>query len=102
MQEHGCPGATLVSKCPDSHQQLHYISASDIIAVLWDDTTRVGAARLGFASEDVGAHSIHSDIDMAMHIAGVPNSKLMAISRWSSLGFMVYIQQQISSFSTGV
>ena len=39
---------------------------------------------------------------MAMHLAEVPDQTLMAIGRWRSLGFMVYIQQQISSFSTGV
>ena len=39
---------------------------------------------------------------MAMHLAEVPDQTLMATGRWRSLGFMVYIQQQISSFSTGV
>ena len=33
--------------------------------------------------------------------ANVPDQTLMAIGRWRSLGFMVYIQQQISSFSMG-
>ena len=37
-----------------------------------------------------------------MHITGVPYQTLMDIGRWRSLGFMVYIQQQISSFSRGV
>ena len=39
---------------------------------------------------------------MAMHIANVPDRTLMAIGQWCLLGFMVCIQQQISSFSTGV
>ena len=39
---------------------------------------------------------------MAMHIADVPDQALMTIGSWRSLGFMVYIQQQISSFSAGV
>ena len=37
-----------------------------------------------------------------MHIVNVPDWTLMAIRRWRSLGFMVYIQQQISLFGTGV
>ena len=37
-----------------------------------------------------------------MHFANVTDQTLMAIGRWWSLGFMVYIQQQILSFSTGV
>ena len=32
----------------------------------------------------------------------VPDRTIMAIGKWWSLRFMVYIQQQISSFSTGV
>ena len=39
---------------------------------------------------------------MAMHLTEVPDQTLMVSGRWRSLGFMVYIQQQISSFSTGV
>ena len=37
-----------------------------------------------------------------MHLANVSDRALMAIGRWRSLGFMVYIQQKISSFSTEV
>ena len=39
---------------------------------------------------------------MAMHVAGVPDRKLVAIGQWLSLGFMVYIQQYILSFSVRV
>ena len=39
---------------------------------------------------------------MSMHLADVPYQTLMDIGRWRSLKFMVYIQQQILSFSTGV
>ena len=63
---------------------------------------RVGAARLGFASEDVKTHSLPSVGAMAVHLAEVPDRTLMAIGRWRSLGFIFYIQQQISSFGTGV
>ena len=38
-----------------------------------------------------------------MHLVNVPDQTLVAIVKWQSLGFMVYyIQQQISSFVTGV
>ena len=55
----------------------------------------MGTARLGFASEDVGARSLRSGGAMATHITGVPDQTLVAIGWWHSLGFMVYIQQQI-------
>ena len=52
--------------------------------------------------EDVGTRSLRSGGVMAMHITGVLDRTFMAIGRWRLLGFMVYIQQQISSFNTGV
>ena len=39
---------------------------------------------------------------MAIHISQVPDRTLTAIGWWHLLGFMVYIQQQISLFGTGV
>ena len=101
MREHGCPGGTYISDYPTA-QGLRSVSASDIIAVLWAERIRVGAAILGFAPEDAGTHSLRYGGVMAVHIAGVPNWALVAIGWWHSLGFMVYIQQQISSFSAGV
>ena len=37
-----------------------------------------------------------------MHIVGVLDRAIMAIGRWRFLGFVVYTQQYIPSFSTGV
>ena len=62
----------------------------------------MGVARLGFAPEDVGTLSLRSGGAMAMHLANFPDRTLAATGRWHLLGFVVYIQQQISSFSTGV
>ena len=61
------------------------------ISVVRADTRQVGAARLGFAIEDVGAHFLCYGRAMAMHIMGVPGRNLMAIGRWRLLGFAVYI-----------
>ena len=101
MREHGCPGATPVSNYPTA-QGICSVSASDIIAVLQVETIWVGAARIGFDSEDVGTHSLCSGGAMAMYLANVTDRILMAVRWWRLLGFMVYIQQQISSFSAGV
>ena len=101
QREHGCDLTTTVSDYP-TPQGLHSVSAPIIITILREECKRVGTARLRFASEDVGTQSICSGGAMAMHIANVPDRTLMAIRRWRSLGFMVYIQQQISLFSTEV
>ena len=81
MRENGCLLVTPVSDYPDSHQGLRSVSALEIITVLWVNTTRIGAARLGFDPEDVGLHSLRSGGAMAMHIDGVPDRTLMGIGQ---------------------
>ena len=101
LHDQGYDPTTPIGDYP-SNYGLRSVSASNIIAVIRAKCLRVGATRLGFASEDVGTHSLHSGRAMAMHLAEVPDQTLVAIVRWRSLDFMVYIQQQISSFSTRV
>ena len=100
QREYGCDPTDIVSNYA-TPQGLRLVSTSFITTTLRAESKRVGAARLGFALEDFGTHSLRSDGAMAMHIANVPDRTLMAIRRWRSLGFMVYIWQQISSFSRG-
>ena len=101
LRDQGCAPTTPISDYPSDHG-LRSVSASNIIAAIRAECLRVGAARLGFVPEDVGTHSLRSGGAMAMHLVEVPDRTLMAIGRWRSLRFMIYIQQQISSFSTGV
>ena len=101
IQEHGCPATTPVSNYP-SDKGMCFVGASNIISVIRAKTCQGRAARLGFVSEDVGTRCLHSGRAMDMHIEGGPDCICMAISQWRSKGFMVYIQQQISSFSVGV
>ena len=101
MRKHGCLGATLVGGYPTA-QGLRSFSVSDIIVILRAETIRAGVARLGFVPEGGRTHSLRSGGAMSMHLSDVPDRTLLSIVWWRSLGFMVYIQQQISSFSTGV
>ena len=101
LQEYGYEPATPV-KNYSTAQVLRLVSALNTIDVIRAKTQRVGAARLVFSPEDVGKHSLRSGRAMDMHIMGVPDRNLMSIGWWRLLGFMVYIQQQISSFRTGI
>ena len=92
MQEHECLGATPVINYSTA-QGIRSVSASDTISVLRAETIIVGASILVFAPDDVVTLSLRSGRAIAMHITRVPNRTLMVISRWRSLGFMVYIQQ---------
>ena len=101
QREHGCDPTTTVSDYP-SPQDLRLVSASIVITVLRAECKRLGVTRLVFTPEDVRTNSLCYGGAMAIHITNVPDQTLMVIGRWRSLGFMVYIQQQISLFSTGV
>ena len=101
QREHGSDPTTTVSDYP-TPQGLCLVSAYIIITILRVECDRVGAARLGFVPEDVRTHSFCSGGATTMHLVNTPDQTLMAIGRWRSLGFMVYIQQQIYLFSMGV
>ena len=101
LRNQGCDPTTPISDYPSDYGFCS-VSASNITAVIRAECLRVGAAILVFALEDAGTHSLRSGGAIATHLANVPDRTLMAIDRWRSLGFMVYIQQQILSFSTGV
>ena len=100
LRNQGCGPTTPISNYPSDHG-LRSISASNIIAIIRTECLRVGAARLGFAPEDIGTHSLRSGGAMAMYLVNVPDQTRMVIGIWRSLGFMVYIQQQMLSFGTG-
>ena len=102
MHEYGYPAVTPVSDYPAASQGLRSVFALDTGTVLRAKTRLVGASRLVFAPEEVCMHSLRSGGYMAMNIFRLPDCMLMAIGRWRLLGFMVYIQQDISSFSAGI
>ena len=89
------------------HQKFHCdnglcsVSEYNIITVIRGECLQVGTTIILFAPYDTGTLSIWSSGAMATHIVDVPEQTLTAIGRWRPLGFMLYIQQQILSFSTG-
>ena len=101
IREQGCEPSTPASDY-STPQDINSSSASSIVNAVRSDCKQVGAERLFFTPEYSGTPSLSSDGAISMHIADVLDWTLMAIGRWHSLVFMVYIQQHISSFSTGV
>ena len=101
LRNRGYNPITPISDFPSDHG-LRSVNASNIIAVIRYECLQEGAARLGFTLADIITHSLCFVGVISMHLSNVPNWTLMAIGRWRSLGFMVYTQQQISPFSTGV
>ena len=55
---------------------------------------------LGFASEDVGTHSIRSGGAMALCLAKVDTYIIKLQGRWKSDAFLKYIRKQVKQFST--
>ena len=97
MGEQRCT-TNLVSDYPTA-QGLRSVSTLKIISVIRAEIGRVGAARLRSPPEEVLTHYLCSIRATAMHVVKFLDWTLMTIGRWRLLGFMVYIQQQTSSFS---
>jgi len=57
---------------------------------------------LGFTSEEVGLHSLHSGAAMAMCLAKIPLFIIMLIGHWSSDAFLLYIWKQVQEFGYSV
>ena len=79
LRKLGCDPTTPISDFSTA-QGLRSVNASNIIAAIRSKTQRVGAARLGFVPEDIKTHSLRYGGAMTMHIAGVPDPTLVAIT----------------------
>ena len=78
------------------------VRATQILSAIRAAVKIIGPTQLGFASSEVGTHSIRSSAAMAMYLAGVPVYTIMLIGRWSSDAFLRYIRRQVQEFSSGV
>jgi hypothetical protein len=82
--------------------KLTFVDASDVKRSLRTAADILGPDRLGYASTDIGTHSLRSGAAMAMYLNDVPVYTIMLIGRWSSDAFLRYIRRQVQQFSTGV
>ena len=57
---------------------------------------------LGFKGDEVGTHSIHSSLVMALWLVKLPVSTIILLGRWCSDTFLLYVWRKIKEFSTGV
>ena len=56
----------------------------------------------GLTPKHIASHSLCVGGAMALHIAGVPDTTIKKLGRWSSDTFLVYIHEQIAIFSKGI
>mmetsp|Transcript_28039 Transcript_28039/g.58953 ORF Transcript_28039/g.58953 Transcript_28039/m.58953 type:complete len:348 (-) Transcript_28039:199-1242(-) len=78
------------------------ITSTEMVHALRDAAAAVGEARLGFAKEDIGTHSLRSGAAMSMYLGECPVYTIMMIGRWSSDAFLLYIRKQVEQFSHNV
>jgi hypothetical protein len=62
----------------------------------------LGLDKKGFPPASVSSHSLRAGGAMAMHLNGIDRDKIRKQGRWSSDTFLMYIHEQISTFSTGI
>ena len=84
------------------NNKLRHINSTTARTKLREAARKVGVARLGFAPEDIGTHSIRLGAAMAMYLDGVPTFSIMMIGRWSSDAFLLYIRKQVEQFTHNV
>ena len=78
------------------------VSSSMILATLRAAADSMGEDVLGFASSEIGCHSIRSACAMALFLAGYAEFTIMLIGRWRSYSFLRYIRKQIQQFYSGI
>ena len=78
------------------------ISSRHITATLRLEANKIGFQKLGFYSHEIGSHSLRSGGAMTFHLAGIKEHTIKIIGRWRSYAFLIYLQCQISSFTTCV
>ena len=78
------------------------ISSRHITATLRLEATKIGFQTLGFHPHEIGSHSLRSGGAMTLHLAGISEHTIKIIGRWRSDAFLIYLQGQIASFTTGV
>jgi hypothetical protein len=77
-------------------------TANTALAKLRATVVAIGKDVLGFASHEIGFHSLRSGAGMAMYLYNIPVYTIMLIGRWSSDAFMRYTRCQVKEFSAGV
>jgi hypothetical protein len=98
----GTSATTYVNAYATTGGNLAYLTGDQVRLRLRQAADRIGTARLGYTSDEIGTHSIRSGAAMAMYLAGVPAFTIMLIGRWSSDAFLRYIRRQVQEFSAGV
>ena len=86
----------------DNHCEATLITSSDIKNHIRAAAFLYGEARLGFAVDRLGTHSIRSGAATAMFLAGMPAETTQLIGRWRSQTFLKYIPAEVQQLTRGV
>ena len=103
LRDHGAvPNAPICSYYTSPRTPPSSISSRHITATLRLEATKIGFQTLGFYPHEIGSHSLRSGGAMTLHLAGISEHTIKIIGRWRSDAFLIYLQGQIASFTTGV
>ena len=84
---------------PTAPQQ---ITAAHINKAMKATVKTLGLERFGFATTQVGSHSLRAGGAMAMQLNGIDATIIKKHGRWSSNTFLTYIHEQIGALTAGV
>ena len=78
------------------------VNSQHITNTLRIEAKKLGFQMLGFLPHEIGSHSLRSGGAMTLHLAGISEHTIKIIGRWRSDAFLIYLQGQVASFTSGV
>ena len=78
------------------------VTSTHLVALLMIWAGKIGFDQLGFHQYEIGSHSLRSGGAMTLHQSGQYVSTTKVIGRWSSDAFLIYLQEQLTTFTEGV
>ncbi len=79
-----------------------HITGGLIINAVHEAVKDINLHKNGLPEKSVGSHSLRAGGAMVMHLNGVQDNTSKKMGRWISDTFLMYIHEQISTFSKGL
>ena len=102
IRQHTANTETMLGSYFELGKPIKSITSTHITKAVKKAVTTLQLDKRGLPAERVARHSLRSGGAMALHCAGVSDTTIKKMGRWSSDTFLMYIHEQISAFSRGL
>ena len=102
IRQHTANPETMLGSYFELGKPIKSITSTHITKAVKKAVTTLQLDKRGLPAKRVASHSLRSGGAMALHCAGVSDTTIKKMGRWSSDTFLMYIHEQISAFSRGL